>query len=91
MIKKYFKEFIKCHDGIVNRLSHLAGLGFVVAGILERGFWLVILGAIIQEAGHAYQYLKTGEKKYSPLFCLKSQSIFVYPVFAAIIIYVLAA
>lgn len=91
MIKKYLNEFIKCHDGLVNRLSHLVGLGFVVAGTLERSFLLVILGAAIQEAGHAYQYLKTGDKKYSPLFCLKSQSIFVYPVFVIILIYVLAA
>ena len=91
MIRKYFREFIKCHDGITNRLSHLVGLGFVIAGILERSFWLVILGAAIQELGHAYQYVKTGDKKYSPLFCLKSQSIFVYPAFAAIIVYVLAA
>ena len=88
---KYLKQFIECHTGIVNRLIHLVGFTLIGLGILDKSLMLVITGGITQEAGHFYEYFKTKNPKSSPLFCLKPQSIFAYPLFFLIIIYVILA
>jgi len=85
----YLRELIECHDGAVNRLIHLVGFVLIGLGIIEKNLMLVITGALIQELGHWYQYEKTKNIKYSPLFCFKSQLIFAYPLFALVILYVL--
>jgi len=85
----YLKEFIECHEGVLNRIIHIAGLGIIVWGIFEKSVSLVILGALIQEGGHFYQYWKTGDKKYSPWFCFKPQLFFAYPLFILIILYII--
>ncbi|HWY79544.1 MAG TPA: hypothetical protein VNW29_04240 [Candidatus Sulfotelmatobacter sp.] len=50
---------------------------------------LLITGGVTQELGHVYQYAKTKNFKESPLYCLKPQSIFAFPSFILIILYVL--
>jgi|GEM_PF-2093493 len=87
----YFKQFIECHDGIANRLLHILGFALMILGIIEKSFMLVIAGALIQESGHFYQYIMTKKIKYNPLFCLKPQLIFFYPLFALVILYILLA
>lgn len=89
MIKKYFKQFIDCHKGTLNRIIHIIGFILIGIGIIEKSLLLVISGGITQELGHVYQYAKTKNFKESPLYCLKPQSIFAYPLFILIILYVL--
>lgn len=88
MLKKYFKQFIECHDGTINKILHVVGFSIIGCGIFYKLLSLVLAGAIIQEAGHFYQYAKTEKLKYSPWHCLKPQSIFAYPILILIMIYV---
>lgn len=90
-IKKLFNEFVICHDGTVNKLIHIVGFATIGVGIIEKSLFYVIAGGVIQESGHFYQYFKTKQYKYSPLSCLKPQSLFAYPIFILIILYVLFA
>ncbi len=60
-------------------------------GIFEKSLLLVITGALVQELGHVYQYLKTRDPKDNPISGLKAQSIFALPLFILIIIYVVIA
>ena len=60
-------------------------------GIFEKSILLVLEGAVVQELGHVYQYIKTKNKKYSPWYCFKPQTLFAYPLFIVIILYVLFA
>lgn len=90
-IKKLYHDFIICHDGTINRLIHVVGFTIIGLGIIEKSLLYVIAGGIIQESGHFYQYFKTKQYKYSPLSCLKPQSVFAYPLFILIILYVLFA
>ncbi len=91
IIKKYLKQFIECHHGTINKLIHILGFGIIGVGIFEKSIFLVIVGAVVQELGHVYQYIKTKNPKYSPLNCFKPQTLFAYPLFILIILYVLFA
>lgn len=72
-------------------MIHLIGFAMIGLGIIEKNIFLVLGGGITQELGHVYQYAKTKKFKHSPLSCLKPQSIFAYPIFILIILYVLFA
>ena len=87
----YLKQLIECHDGFINRLIHLVGFTLIGIGIIDKSLILLFAGGIIQELGHFYQYIKTKNFKYSPLFCLKPQLIFGYPLFILAILYVVLA
>ena len=86
----YLKQFIECHEGVVNKLIHIGGFILIGWGIINRNAWLVILGGLFQELGHVYQYGKTHNFKYSPRYCFKPQLIFAYPLFGLVILYILA-
>jgi len=88
-VQDYFKEFIKCHDGMVNRLLHIIGFIIIYFGIIKINIWWFIVGTIIQEIGHVYQYLKTKKIIYHPLYCFKPQLIFAFPIYIAFMIYIL--
>ena len=89
-LKQHFLEFIGCHGGTVNRILHMIGFILIFVGIIIKNVYIVLVGAVVQEKGHFYQYSKTKEKKDSPLQCLKPQLIFAYPLLILIIIYVLS-
>jgi len=91
MVTQLWKQFIVCHDGLLNKLIHLLGFSLIGFGIIEKSLFLVIAGGITQELGHFYQYAKTKKYKYSPLNCLKPQSLFAYPIFFLIILYIILA
>lgn len=91
MLKKYLKQFIACHNGTVNKLVHVIGFALVGIGVFEKSILYVIFGGVTQELGHFYQYAKTRNFKESPLYCVKPQLIFAYPLFILIILYVLLA
>ena len=84
-----YKEFITCHEGVVNRIFHIVGITLVIFGLLNKDIVLFIVGAFTQEFGHVYQYLKTKQYKYSPLFCFKPQLLFAYPLFLIGALYIL--
>ncbi len=88
-ITQMFKEFIACHKGMVNRIFHVVGIVMVIVGLFNKDLAIFIVGAFTQEFGHVYQYLKTKQYKYSPLFCLKPQLLFAYPLFLVGILYIL--
>lgn len=88
---KYLKEFVGFHGGIVNRLIHLVGFAIVGLGIVEKNIVWVVVGGVTQELGHFYQYAKTGKPQDNPWHGLRSQSIFAFPIFIAIVVYVLVA
>lgn len=90
-LKKLFSDFVVCHEGGVNRVIHLIGFAMIGLGIWEKNIFLVLGGGIVQELGHVYQYAKTKQFKYNPFACLKPQSVFAYPIFILIILYVLFA
>jgi hypothetical protein len=88
MLKKYFIQFVDCHEGNINKVLHVIGLSLVGIGIYYKSLAFVLVGSVVQELGHTYQYLKTRDPKASPWHCLKPQSIFAYPILILIIIYV---
>jgi hypothetical protein len=87
----YFRQFIECHEGLVNRLIHVIGFALIGLGIIEKNIWLVVSGGVIQELGHFYEYGRTRDPKSSPWFCLKPQLLFAYPLFVLVVLYVLLA
>lgn len=91
MLKKYLKEFIYCHNGTFNKIIHVVGFTVLGIGVIEKSLSFVIIGGITQELGHVYQYLKTKNPQESPLYCLKPQSIFAFPLFILLVAYVLVA
>lgn len=82
-------HFKRCHKGLINKLFHVLGFGLIGLGIFYKDVFFVLAGALTQEAGHFYQYIKTKNPKDSPLHCLKPQAIFAYPVLALIVLYIL--
>lgn len=91
MLKKQLYQFIGFHEGMVNKLFHIAGFTLIGIGIVEKSLLFVILGGITQELGHFYQYSKTKKPKDSPLNGLKPQSVFAIPIFILIVLYVVLA
>lgn len=91
MLTSYWKQFIECHAGLINKILHVIGFVCVGIGIMEKDLVCVIAGIIIQEIGHLYQYANTGKFEHSPFYCTKSQLIFAYPLFILIILYVVLA
>lgn len=91
MIGIYWKQFVKCHTGTINRLVHLVGFTLIGFGAVEKSLGFVISGGIIQELGHFYEYYRTKNPQSSPLACIKPQSIFAYPIFILIVLYVILA
>ena len=89
MIGKYWKQFVKCHTGTINRFIHIIGFALIGFGVVEKSLMLVVAGGITQELGHFYEYYRTKNPQSSPLACIKPQSIFAYPIFILIIIYVI--
>ena len=85
----YLKQFIECHDGIVNKLIHVVGVIIIIFGIYYKNIPIVLLGFLVPELGHTYQYWKTKNIKYAPWFCIKSQLRIVPPVIILIILYIL--
>ena len=91
MTTSLLKQFIRCHNGSINRIIHIVGFALIGIGIVDKSLLLVIIGGITQELGHFYQYAKTRNIKDSPLYCIKPQSLFAYPIFVLIILYVIFA
>lgn len=89
MLVERINQFIRCHQGVVNKLIHIVGFIILGIGIWQTSVWLVIAGGVTQELGHVYQYLKTRDPKASPFYCLKPQLLFAYPIFAVILVYVI--
>ena len=89
MINKNFNDFVHCHNGAFNRLIHVLGFLLIGVGIYQKSLFILFLGIAAQESGHFYQHYKTGNFRDSPLYCLKSQSIFAIPIYIIIITYVL--
>jgi len=87
----YFKQFIECHEGMINRLAHVLGFSLMIFGVIYKNLLVFLIGGIFQEAGHFYQYSKTKDERHSPLFCLKPQLIFFYPLFFLAIACILLA
>lgn len=90
-MQKLFNEFVICHDGTANRLIHILGFLTIGIGIIEKNLFYVLLGGIIQELGHFYQYYTTKNYKYSPLFSIKPQSLFFLPIYILMVLYVIFA
>ena len=61
-LKQHFLEFIGCHGGTVNRILHMIGFILIFVGIIIKNVYIVLVGAVVQEIGHFYQYSKTKEK-----------------------------
>ncbi|HSX39063.1 MAG TPA: hypothetical protein VLI92_00495 [Candidatus Saccharimonadales bacterium] len=89
MIYTYLKDFIVCHNGIVNKLFHIIGFTIIGFALVEKSLVLLILGGLTQELGHFYQYSKTNNIKYSPLYCVKPQALFAYPIFLLMVFYII--
>lgn len=85
--RQLFAQFVRCHHGTINIVVHVIGFGLVGFGVWEKSVLLIITGAITQELGHVYQYLKTRNIKDSPLYCIKPQAFFAYPLFIFLILY----
>jgi hypothetical protein len=88
-MKNYLKQFITCHEGTLNRIIHVIGFALIGLGIFQKSLIWVAVGALTQELGHVYQYLKTKNPKDSPMYCFKPQLIFAYPPFLLIVLYVI--
>jgi len=88
MIKSQWIKFVECHTGLLNKVIHVLGFALVGLGILEKSLTLVLVGAVVQEFGHVYQYMKTHEGRFSPWQCFKPQLMFAYPLLILIILYV---
>ena len=88
-MKTYLKQFIECHTGTMNLVLHIIGFTFIGIGIFQKSIFFVVMGAIVQESGHFYQYARTKNEKYSPRYCSRSQLIFAYPLLLLIILYIL--
>ena len=88
ILQDWFKKLIDCHQGIINRLFHVFGIGLAFIGIFEKSILLLFIGAIIQELGHFYEYWRTGDPKSSPWYCFKPQIIF-WIMFVLMIFYIL--
>ncbi len=91
MVKSQWIKFVECHTGLLNKLIHVVGFALIGLGILEKSLPLVLLGAVVQEFGHIYQYMKTHEGRFSPWQCFKPQLLFAYPLLLIIILYVVFA
>jgi len=91
MVKSEWRKFVECHVGIFNKIIHVLGFILIGFGIWEKSLALVLLGAVVQECGHVYQYVKTHEGRFSPWQCFKPQLMFAYPLLGIIILYVLYA
>ena len=89
MINTYLNQFIGCHKGTINRIIHIIGFALIGLGIIEKSLVYVCAGGSAQELGHMYQYLKTRKLTDSPVYCIKPQLIFAYPLFILIILYIL--
>lgn len=76
---------------MANKLFHIAGFVLIGIGILEKSIFFVLAGGVAQELGHFYQYAKTRNPKENPLYCIRPQLLFAYPLFALIILYVMLA
>jgi len=88
-IQKKSADFIICHEGILNKVLHGIGLILIIISIWQKEIIFLIIGGLIQESGHFYQYYKTKLIQHSPKQCVKTQVIFAYPVFAIIAAYIL--
>ena len=89
MILRSLQQFIGCHTGTINRVLHVVGFGCIGLGIVDKRLLLVLLGAMIQELGHWYQFARTKDPMQSPWHCLKPQLFFAYPLFGLIVLYVI--
>ncbi|EKD92981.1 MAG: hypothetical protein ACD_28C00285G0008 [uncultured bacterium] len=89
MIKSQWRKFVECHTGVLNKVIHGIGFSLIGLGIFEKSLALVLVGAVVQEFGHVYQYMKTHEGRFSPWNCFKPQLVFAYPLLIIIIWYVL--
>lgn len=91
MITKYWNQFVGYHTGTINKLIHVVGFALIGVGVFEKSLSLVIAGGLTQELGHFYEYYRTKTPQSSPWACVKPQSIFAYPLFILIILYVIWA
>ncbi len=89
MVKSQWVKFVECHAGLLNKFIHVVGFVLIGFGILGKSLVLVLGGAVVQEFGHVYQYIKTHEGRFSPWNCFKPQLMFAYPLLIVIILYVL--
>jgi hypothetical protein len=49
--------FTTLHGGAVNLTLHIASLPVIIMGLIQRRASLIVLGAALEVAGHAYNYL----------------------------------
>ncbi len=88
ILKTWFDKLIDCHKGVINRLLHVLGIGLVFVGIFEKSLWLLVVGAVLQEFGHFYEYWRTRDPKSSPWYCFRPQIIF-WVIFVLMIVYII--
>ncbi len=88
-MKSSLKQFIDCHTGTVNLVLHAVGFALIGIGIFQKSIPFVLVGAIVQESGHFYQYARTKNFRFSPRYCLRPQLLFAYPLLFLIILYIL--
>jgi len=48
--------FTTLHSGTVNLTLHIASLPIIVVGLVQRRVVVIALGALLEVAGHAYNY-----------------------------------
>jgi hypothetical protein len=48
--------FTTLHGGTVNLTLHIASLPIIVVGLVQRRVVFIALGALLEVAGHAYNY-----------------------------------
>ncbi len=82
-------QFFECHTGAINLMLHGLGLFVFFVGIFEKNLLAVIAGGALQEFGHAYQCMRTGNPEHSPWYCAKTQFFIAHLLWALAVLYVL--
>ncbi len=74
--------FVDFHNGVVNRILHLIGFGLFFVGLFEKNILLIIVGALVQESGHFYNYyvLKERDTRLNPFKASLRQLVILTPV-----------
>ncbi len=88
-MRRLWRAFVECHEGRANRALHLLGGACLLLGCTIQNYFLMGTGLALQEGGHVYQYLKTGDLRHSPLTCVRPQVVFALPTLVLLAIYVM--
>lgn len=89
IISKNWLLFVRCHHGLENILLHLVGFALIFFGLYADQVIYPVIGGLIQEGGHAIQYLKTKNQQDHPFTCITPQAIFFFGPYIAVILFIL--